>query len=473
VVAPSSQPPAAPGPAPVETVLSRLVLDTPAAGVPDQAIEAAARQVLDTVGVALAAAAEPAGHSIARVVGGLGGAPQARVLGTRLRTSVVQAAWANGSLAHLLDFDDSGFSHPTACILPAALAVAEHRDVSGRDLLTAMVLGYEVFERLSRSARGNERRVRRSGYHPTPIYGSLAAVAAAARLLQLDVGQLEVAFGLAASDASGLTQQFGTWGKGLHAGNAARAGVMCTLLARDGYWGDERVISGPYGLFEALHGEGGYDFGSVAAGLGERWAILDPGLSIKAFPACGINRRPVAAVLRLAERTPYDPDMVERIDVHVHPQLFHTLRHRAPDQGFRGKFSLDYTLASAVLDRRLVIDSFSDDSARRPELRAMLDRVVFHEHPEQDVARYRESSVQITLSDGTVLVPEDDPSAGWLTTREEITAKYLDCAERALPARQAAEFADAMWSLPDAPSIRKLVDSLVPVDDHAPTVADQ
>lgn len=448
----------------VEERLSAFVVETPPEAIPDAARSAATVQVFDTVGVTVAAAAEPAGRIVTDLVESLGGAPQASVLGTHVRTSMVQAAWANGTFAHLLDFDDVGFSHPTATILPAALAVAEDRDASGAELLGAMVLGYEVFERLAASGRPDDPRLRRRGYHPTPIYGALAATAAAGRLLGLTVDQLVIAFGLAATDASGLTQQFGTWGKGIHAGNAARTGVFFAQLAGRGYWGDERGISGPRGLFAALHGEGRYDFSGIDDALGDRWSILDPGLALKAYPACGSTRRAADAVLQIASEPGYDPAAVERIVVDVHPHVFNQLQFRAPTKGFRGKFSLDYTVAAAALDRRLTIESYSDESALRPTLRAMIARVELREHPEWEIGRWREQPVEVRFTDGRVVHASVSTPKGTRAnpmTRDEIVAKFRDSAGRAMAPGQVDQAIEPVWDLDTAPSVRAVIARLV------------
>src|SRR5690606_20095101 len=139
------------------------------------ALKAATRQLVDCVGVTIAGSAHPAGQVMSEWLSRSSGVGASRVIGTRWSTSASDAAFANGSLAHLLDFDDTGFSHPTACIYPAALAVAEETDANGRQLLSAMAVGYEVFERLSVAARPKEPALRSSGVHPTSVWGAPAA----------------------------------------------------------------------------------------------------------------------------------------------------------------------------------------------------------------------------------------------------------------------------------------------------------
>ena len=450
----------------VEQRLAEVVVDTAGGDISDAVRRAAVYQVVDCVGVTVAAAAEPAGRSVASVLSRLGGEPQARVIGLGVRTNVVQAAWANGSLAHLLDFDDVGFSHPTACILPAALAVAEERDVGGGELVAAMVVGYEVFERLAASGRADDARVRFAGYHPTSVYGAVAATAAAGRLLGLDVDRMVVALGIAAADASGLTQQFGTWAKGLNAGNAARTGVLAALVSQSGYYGDERGVSGPYGLFSAVHGHGRYDLDGGLADLGGRWCIVDPGLGVKFYPACSSNRRAVDGLATIIGRLAgYDPDTVDKVVVDVHPDVFHTLQHRAPTTGFRGKFSLDYMVATMALDGAVTIDSFTDEAANRPAFRAMLDKVDLREHPEWELERRREMPVTLHLSDGSVHTESiGDPKGnkGWPLTDDEYEQKFVTCAARALGEDQAARAFKTVTTIDHADRIRDVVATVCP-----------
>lgn len=447
-----------------EALLSDLVVDTRVEDLPEDAMAAAVRQLFDCVGVTLAASVEPAGKVIAQVSESLGGNPQARLLGSGLKTSVAEAAWSNGSLAHLLDFDDTGFSHPTACLLPAALAVGELTDASGRDVVAALVLGYEVFERLAACARSYEPVLRSRGYHPTTIWGAPAASAVAGKLLGLGREQMRVAFGLAASNASGLTQQFGTWAKGVNAGNAARSGVMGALLAHRGYWADDLGITGPYGLFSAVVGEGNYDLSGIHNKLGTRWSISEPGLSIKPYPACTSTLRAVDAMLKVYAAKGYRPTAVDRIVVHVHPDLLHTLRFHAPVQGFRGKFSLDYTVAAAALDGAVTIDSFSDAWAARSEFRAMLGKIVLEQHPEWPLSRRHDNPVVVTLEDATVLeaaVPAHHGTQVWPLSWEQVVEKYMSCAAAVLPVEQARQSVGAVAGIEGAERIADVIDLLV------------
>jgi 2-methylcitrate dehydratase PrpD len=289
-----------------------------------------------------------------------------------------------------------------------------------------------VFERLAVSARPHEPALRARGYHPTSI--TVAPTRGRrGRLLGLDAGQMGVALGLAAANAGGLTQHFGTWGKGVHAGNAARAGITGALLAAKGYWCDDEVLEGPYGFFSAIHGQGNYDLGRIDDRLGQQWAIVEPGLTIKRYPACGGVLRAVDAALALREEHRIAFERVERIEVETHPDLLNTVRFVAPSEGFRGKFSLDYCVAAAVLDGRVDLDSFTDAYAQSPRMRQALAMVKVVQRPEWGGSWFarRQNPVTIHFRDGGSVRKEVEHPRGSPRnpmTRDEWLGKYRGCA---------------------------------------------
>ena len=446
-------------------VLAEFASSIRIADISAEAIAATKRHILDCAGVTLAATIEPAGRIVLEITREQGGAPQARVLGSSLRTSAVAAAWANGALAHLLDFDDTGFSHPTACILPAALSMAEEARATGADLVAGVCVGLEVFERMSSSGREHEPELRRRGFHPTSLYGCSAAAAAAGSVVRLNPAQMAVAIGLAAANAGGLTQHFGTWGKGIHAGNAARAGVTSVLLAKKDYFADPDGLDGDYGFFAAFHGTGNYDLGNVAHRLGTHWSIVDPGLSIKCYPCCGGNLRALDAAQALLREHGIRFDDVATLQVDVHPDLLCTVRFHKPAQGFRGKFSIDYVLAAMLLDGRVDLDSFTDEYCNAPRMRASLDKVQVVAHPEwpHDKASRRNSPVTIALKDGrkfTKSVEKVRGSPENPLTRDELVDKYRGCASRVLKGERLERSITALENLDKIPAAKDLIDAL-------------
>lgn len=449
----------------VTAILSEFASKTKLADISAEAIAATKRHIMDCTGVALAACTEAPGRIVLDITREQGGHPTASVLGSDLRTSTVAAAWANGSLSHLLDFDDTGFSHPTACILPAVLALAEETGASGAAVVAATCIGLEVFERMSSSGRQHEHVFRHRGFHPTSLYGCSAAASGAGSIAGLNPGQMAVALGLAAANAGGLTQHFGTWGKGIHAGNAARAGVTAVLLAQKDYVADPEGLEGEYGFYSAFHGEGNYTFSKLRNGLGTQWSIVEPGLTVKRYPCCGGNLRALDAADALMTENTIRIEDVERLEVDVHPDLLDIVRFHKPTDGFRGKFSIDYVLAAMLLDHRVDLDSFSDDYCRSPRMRAALEKVRVNPHPEwpQTQEARRRAPVTITMQDGrsfTKLVEKVRGSPGNPMTRDELVGKYRHCARRILPTEQLERSIVALETLETVPTVGDLMATL-------------
>src|SRR4051812_42815269 len=231
------------------------------------------------MGVTLAGAAEPAARIVQRVIAQDGGG-RCGVFGTSLRRSAADAALTNGTAAHALDYDDMCFvslAHPSAPLVAAALAAAEVAGAPGRAVLDAYIVGFELEGRLGRAM--NPRHYQR-GWHCTATLGTIGAAAAASRLLGLDVGATGHALAIAASEASGLKENFGTMVKPLHAGLAARNGVVAAQLARAGMTASAAAIDGPQGFLAALDSERP-SLDPFTADLGVRWEIVDTGITVK------------------------------------------------------------------------------------------------------------------------------------------------------------------------------------------------
>src|SRR5882672_6900762 len=227
---------------PLTDILAAFVAGT--RDIPQAAVEPAKNLILDTVGVALAAADRSIGAIIGRRVAEAPGVPAtATVLGSGLKASPEMAALANGTLANALDFDDG--SHLSTHILPAALAVAEHHRLSGQAVLDAFIVAYEASARLTQAIDAKRRQQRgptHRGWWHVGLVGPIAAAMTASRLLRLDRDQTATAIGIATCSSGGLRRNMGTMAKALHSGLAARAGIEAAMLARRGFTADPAVI---------------------------------------------------------------------------------------------------------------------------------------------------------------------------------------------------------------------------------------
>ena len=418
--------------------LARFLVNTSYDHLPPEAVEAAHRAVLDTLGVALAGSREQAGRLVEALAAEASGTPEAAVWGRPLRLPAAEAALVNGVFAHALDFDDVNDSmrgHPSAPLLPAVLALAEKLGAGGRQVIEAFVLGFEVECKLGR-AMGRSHYER--GWHATATLGTLGAAAACAPLLRLGEMATRMALGLATSMASGSRQNFGTMTKPFHAGQAARTGLLAALLAGRGFTADADILEAPLGFGSLFAPDGDWSPEEAVARLGDPWEIVSPGVSVKRYPCCFATHRALDGLLELRGRHGLRADAVERVEVVMPRGAALPLIYSRPRMGLEGKFSLEYCLAAALLDGGVGTASFVDTAVERPEAQALLRRVFSCEGPGEATAvvdGYAE--VTVITDDGSrfevrVDHPRGSPQAplSW----EELVGKFRDCAALALPA---------------------------------------
>ena len=411
------------------------------------------------MGVTLAGAAEPTARIVQRVVEQDGSGP-CRVLGTALRSSAGNAALANGTAAHALDYDDMCFvslAHPSAPLVAAALATAEVVGASGRALLDAYIVGFELEGRLGRAM--NPRHYQR-GWHCTSTLGTLGAAAAASRLLGLDPTATGHALAIAASEASGLKENFGTMVKPLHAGLAARNGVVAALLAQAGMTASRAAIDGPQGFLAAMD-SAQPSLEPFAADLGTRWEIVDTGITVKLYPSCAGTHPTLDALLDLKRREGFGADEVEAIEIGVDPVVPTILLYDRPSSGLEGKFSMPFCAAAAVVHGRVGIETFDAAQLRDPAIVAMQTRVTMRVDPTLDASAssLTQARVTVRLRGGRVLTASASGARGYPdrpATDEELGTKFTSCAASTLSASQAAKALSALRDVESLSDMRTL-----------------
>ena len=426
--------------------------------VPATAIERAKDAILDTIGVTLAGSVEAPARMVRKLAQEEGGAPRCTVVGAGMRTGAVWAALANGTSAHALDFDDTHFAmmgHPSAPVLSAGLAIAELAGADGRELLHAFLLGFEVETTLGEVVNPAHYE---HGWHATCTLGTLGAAAAAARALGLDAARTQMALALAASQASGLKENFGTMTKPFHAGHAARTGVLSALLARDGFTASEQAIEGPQGFLKVLGG--GQNLAALDT-LGAPWKIVAPGIAVKPYPCCAMTHSAIDALLELCSRHAVRPEDVAAVEVGVAPVVPGILIHPKPQNGLEAKFSMEYCAAVALAEGRVGIGAFENDRVHHPTVRALMERVQMTVDPaiggHQD--RNAWSRVTLRLSDGRRLVREPQGPQGHPNrplSQDQLREKFRDCARVVLPADRADGLARTIAGLDRLPDIGQL-----------------
>ena len=426
---------------------------------PRQAIDVAQQVTLDGIAVMLAGATEPlgVGRISTEYVRQMGGAPQATVVAGGFKTSMQNAAYANGTMAHALDFDNTWYplNHPTSPTLPAILAIAEHHRLPGRRVVEAIAVAFEVQARVRMAATAMETG---SGFHKPGMTGTLGATAAAARLLDLTREQAVMAFGLAGSRAGSLAINTGSMTKSSHAGHAARMGVECGLLAKMG-WTASTDLFGPGGFFDTFFGGKG-EPQRLLEGFAKPLRMVSPGVGFKKHPSNYFTHRPIDAALALREEFRLDPREIERVEV-LFPR-FEYVDRPEPRTGLDGKFSVQYTVAIALLDGEITIDSFTNERRFASDGAALLPRVklAFDDAIPRDFDTTH-AVVTVSLRDGSRISKKVDRLTGWVgipLAREERLKKFHSCARRVLVRSGADRIVELVEDLERLPDIVEVMD---------------
>jgi len=437
--------------------LAQFIVETGYEDIPAQVVHAAKRVMIDTLGVMIAGSREPAVEIISSFVRSLGGKPRAWVVGKGFRTSAPNAALANGTMAHALDYDDVqqvGVGHPTAALLPAVLAIGEEFGTSGKAVLAALVLGFEVWSKLA--ASGANPRV--LGFHPTAVLGSMGAAAAAAKLLELDIKQTQMVLGLAASHAMGMGRNRGTMTKPYHAGNAARSGVTTAMLVREGFTAAPDLIEGQFGFCNAFAGGNGGDDSKVTENLGNPYSIVSPGVGVKKYPTCHFTHRAIDALLQMAGKYRICPNDIAEIESHVGYLAGNALVFEEPVNCLQGKFSMQFCLATALLERKVGLREVTDKMVNDPRIRGLMKRVrlICGDEP-----LARSDIVKVRLKDGkaySLAVDKARGDAGVPLTDEELISKYRDCAGTILSKDKMEQALELMLNLEQLQQVGELMD---------------
>jgi len=410
---------------------------------PIRAREAAKAAILDCLGVTLAGSVEPCAKIVRRLVRESGGKPEASIFGTPCRASAPDAALANGIAGHALDYDDwpgrpsHYLGHPSVCLVPAVLAMAEREDVSGARVLEAYIIGFEVGAKVG-VAMSTEHYER--GWHATGNLGAIRATTAAAKVLGLDVEQTRKALGIAASQASGLRGNFGTMTKPFHAGHAARCGIVAALLGQYGFSANDSILEDQTGFCAVFSGRDHYDLSALMDNLGNPWELDTPGVNLKRYPSCGGTHAGIDAMLDLVMQARFSLDAVESIECEMADDILNVLVYSSPQTGLEGKFSMEYCLAAAVLDKEVTLSQFTDQMVRRPEIQALMKKVKLHGRPKLDRgAKNLSTEVTVNLKNGGSLsrrIEKPRGDASRPLTQEELRAKYSQCASFVLESEQ-------------------------------------
>lgn len=441
---------------------------------PEDALHSAHREFIDTVAVMVPGAAEPATRNAFEVVKNWGTGPCA-VVGQQQRLAAPWAALVNGTAGHALDFDDNfdpPKAHASTVLVPAILALGEDEGASGAACLDAYIVGLQIMGRVGQGVNPYHRD---RGWHATATVGAIGAAAACARLLKLSAEQAAHALSISTSMAAGFMSQFGTMTKPLHAGLAAKGGVMAASFARAGMTAGMETLDGRTGLSRLMVGpdyeelrdghtnpEHGQTMRFETGSIGDPLLITEHGFRVKRFPTCGVAHRGMDAMLELLSAHEFTADDVAQIDVHAPRVHFNNLMHEDPRDPLQAKFSMEYGLASILLTGDCRLADFTQEAVMRPEVRALYPNI--HRHPVDKSEGEFPTQVKVTLKDGRLLeaavgLPLGSKVAPF--SDAQYLAKFDACVEGFLSPGQARALKDSLQSLDTLPSIAELTKHMV------------
>jgi len=466
--------------------LARFVAGLRFADLPEPAIEAARRHILDTLGVAIRGRSHENAQNALRGVRALDGAAGSIALwGENATLSAPCAALANGIASHALDYDDThtdGIVHGSAIVVPVVMALGQQRGVSGEDLVAAFVAGWEVAARVGLASAGTFHQ---RGFHTTSIAGVFGAAAAAARLMSLDAARTTHALGLAGSMASGINEYLsnGSSAKSVHTGWSAHGGIVAATLAAAGMTGPVSVFEGRDGLLRAYGQIDGARMDALAAGLGETWEVTR--VSIKPYPCCHFAHAFIDCAGALLTQG-IDASQVERIECVVpeieRPLICDPIEEKLrPGTPYSAKFSLPFLIAARLVDGTIGHRTFMPSSIARDAVLRLAARVGYRtaRPGEMPFPRTFPGLLEATLTDGRRVVHRLDVNRGHPDnplSSDEVAAKFRDNAADALGASRAEEVVRLVTALPRTPAAelaRALLCESVPASrpDPQPTRA--
>jgi len=413
--------------------------------------------ILDAVGIALASTQYDFAHRTLSGIRALGGSGDCSVIGMNERLALRDAVLMNGVLVHGLDYDDThirAIVHPTASAFVCALSVAEQLGCSGRDLLTAYVLGVEIVTRICDAAKGHFHDL---GFHPTGIAAHFSCALQTGWLHRMTAEQLAMAQGLAGSTAA-ASQQFldeGAWNKRVHPGWAAVAGITVAYLARSGFVAPTKPYEGRFGLYQShlSHFAKDVDYGAITRGLGKEWEVL--GVAIKPYPVCHLIHACADAALLLRKKHQLTPDRIAKVTALVPKETLHLIAEPVanklrPASEYDAKFSVQYLVAACLARGRFGLPELEVDARNDGEILALAQKVEAAADPETRFPSYFSGGVVIKTTDGREFRHHEPINRGAgdrALTADEIDAKYRDNARLAVAESRVEEIRDIVLNM--------------------------
>jgi 2-methylcitrate dehydratase PrpD len=421
--------------------LCRFINKTEYEDLPEEVVNAAKPAILDYLAVAMSGSQEPSGRIISEMVRESQSPAESTVIGGRYKAACTLAALANGTSAHVQDYDDcldfptAGLAHPTAGTFSGLLTIGEKYHLSGKDLITAYCLGVEAYGKIGllvvSSGVGNR------GWEWTGVLGVMGAATALSKLLRLEKHKTMMALGIASTMSCSLIRNFGSMAGHLHGGNAARNGIEAVLLARKGYDATHPgIIEGRRGFYNAFSGNLEPLSEKVQQErldtLGNPWNLVDPGLMFKYYPCAHIAHFGVYAAQQLRRQHSIDWRQIEEIEFRL-PHFMS--RHSSPPDpvtGVQGRFSLGYCLCRALIHGDIEFGFFTDEAVKDPDTLGLMKKIKWAATQQDDLpGPFGYQEVVLIMKDGNTYSCRVDHPRGEPQnpqSPEELAAKFRKCA---------------------------------------------
>ena len=448
---------------PIAQALAARLAAIQISSVSTRAIQTSVTAILDTVGVTLAGAAEPAVRILQRTLGAHASSGAATLFGLRERGSLSEAVMINGTASHAIDYDDMASAmggHPSVPVVPVIFALGEVLNVSGLQLIEAYIVGFEAECRLGRTVHPHHYE---HGWHPTSTLGVFGAAAAAARLLRLDEAKTATALSIAASMACGVKANFGTMTKPLHVGHACRDGLLAAQLAEGGFTAGTLAFESREGFYAAYDGLANVHREKIE----EPDSLLEiehDEIGLKQFPCCGSTHPAIQAMLHLRRTKGLKAEDVSSIEIVAHRRRLPHTDNPDPRTPLAAKFSIQYGTVRALLDGAPRLRHFEGEAFLEPKVQELLKTVTaksFADAGAADRSLEMACEVNVRTRTGEILTGRAENALGRGSldpmSNDEMWDKFSDCASCVLPDDQVEQVFHALQHLADCERISEIM----------------
>jgi 2-methylcitrate dehydratase PrpD len=431
--------------------------------VPEDVRHEARRAILNYVGCALGGCVDTAVDRAIQALGPYSGKPTANILGRSERMDPLHASLMNGISSHIYDFDDTtpkNYIHPTSPVASALFAYASVHPVSGRDFMEAFILGFEAESRIGNAVYPAHYD---AGWHITGTAGVFGAATAIGKLLNLQGHEMIWAIGLAATQAAGLREMFGSMAKAFHPGRAAQNGYAAALLAQAGFTAGEHSLEGPRGFAAVQAAQ--YDLSKITARLGEDFDLRAN--TYKPFP-CGIVNHPtIDGCIQLHDEHMPAPAAIASVRLRVAPLVMDLCNQQGITKGLQGKFSVYHGAAIGLVRGKAGIQEYTDDAVNHPDIKRVreLTTAVGDTSITEDQAH-----IEVQLTTGQKLTRFVEQSLGNIhrpMSDKQLEGKFRDQAVASLAAAQVEKAIEVCWRIEDLEDVRDLIRAAVPAERAA------